>query len=727
MDIEKILSGIAVLIIAILIGFNTFGQSYKYPNIQPKPAIDYYYGEKVVDEFRNLEDTNDRATLKWYKDQKKFFDEIFNNIPQRDSIKAEIIKYNLNENISVSYPQIFGNQLFYVKYHYNENYEELILRNSLEGSEKVLLSTESLNSENKTYEINYLRPSHAARYIAYGISSNGSEIAILKVYDIENNNHLPIEIKGALVAKPTWLPDDRGFLYKQLKEPNLKSGDDGFYEDRKIKLHLLGTNTEEDPIVFSRLLTSQVDLERIDIPQAYTYKSSDKIFIAVNKGSEQHRTLYMASIKEVLTKKPQDINWKELFSNEDKLKLFTVKDHWLYSCLLNTSGKNIIHKMNLNKQTDNSIIYEGKEDSSIQEIGTSKNFLFMISSTMGRDELVAINNSGEQRYIDVDGKLYYISTYTHSDSVLFGIASWKKHFNIDLYAAKTDSIYETNLLPQYKNTLSDSLVVKEIDVKGHDGELIPLTVIYKKGIQFNGQNPTIIYAYGAYGYSIDPYFDTSFFPWYDRGGIYAVAHVRGGGEKGERWYKAGFKATKENSWKDLISCAEFLLKSNYTSSDHLAAYGSSAGAITIGKAITERPQLFKAAGITVGALNIIRMENTGNTSNVPEFGTVKDSLEFQYLYEMDVYHHIEKRVKYPAFLFTASLNDPRLEAWQPGKVVAKLQTSKAQNNIVLFRVQESGGHSGSSFQDYSEEMADTFSFFFWQLGHPDFINVTNLK
>jgi len=210
-----------------------------------------------------------------------------------------------------------------------------------------------------------------------------------------------------------------------------------------------------------------------------------------------------------------------------------------------------------------------------------------------------------------------------------------------------------------------------------------------------------------------PEFSRNRLAWFAHGGIYAVAHVRGGGEKGDKWYKGGFKATKPNSWKDLIACAEFLIKNKYSSSPKLAIIGGSAGGITIGRAITEQPGLFKAAVIYAGTLNPVRMENSFNTSTVTEYGTVKDSLEFQYLYNMDPYLHIREGITYPSVLFTAGLNDARVAPWQPGKAIAKMQQVSKGNNIVLFRV------AGTGHFDYPSD-ADVYSFLFWQLGNPDF-------
>jgi prolyl oligopeptidase len=206
------------------------------------------------------------------------------------------------------------------------------------------------------------------------------------------------------------------------------------------------------------------------------------------------------------------------------------------------------------------------------------------------------------------------------------------------------------------------------------------------------------------------------------GGIYAVAHVRGGGALGDTWRLAGYKTTKPNTWKDLIAVTEYLHTQSYSSPEKTAIMGGSAGGILIGRAMTDRPDLFKAALPLVGAMNNVRMELSPNgPTNTPEFGTVKDSVEFFALLEMDSYQHIKDGVQYPATLITAGMNDPRVIAWQPGKFAARLQAANASDNPILFLVDYKAGHGiGNTKTKNWEDMADYLSFAFWQTGHPGY-------
>jgi prolyl oligopeptidase len=253
--------------------------------------------------------------------------------------------------------------------------------------------------------------------------------------------------------------------------------------------------------------------------------------------------------------------------------------------------------------------------------------------------------------------------------------------------------------------------------------MVPLSIVYDKTkLNKDGSNICYLDGYGAYGISTNPFFNTYMLPMLKRGVVYAYAHVRGGGEKGDDWYKAGWKKTKPNTWKDFIACGEYLVNNGYTSKEKLAGTGTSAGGILIGRAITERPDLFKVAIPQVGSLNTVRAELSPNGPvNVPEFGTVKIEEEYRALKEMDSYLHLTPGVKYPATLITTGFNDPRVISWIPGKFAGKMQSLSTSENPVLLHVDYSTGHfGGETMSDYFKNLSDIYSFILWQCGDPDF-------
>ena len=247
--------------------------------------------------------------------------------------------------------------------------------------------------------------------------------------------------------------------------------------------------------------------------------------------------------------------------------------------------------------------------------------------------------------------------------------------------------------------------------------MIPLSIVHKKGIPLDGSNSCILEGYGAYGSTLDPIFRPTWLAFLERGGVIAIAHVRGGGEYGEDWHLAGKEKTKPNTWKDFIACAEYLIKEKYTSAEHLAGQGGSAGGILIGNSIVDRPDLFGAAIDQVGDNNALRFEITSNgVPNIPEFGSVKTEEGFKALLAMDAYNKVKDGVKYPAVLLTTGINDPRVEPWMSAKMAARLQAATNSGKPVLLRVDYDAGHGfGSTKRQQNEQRADMYAFLFQQL------------
>jgi prolyl oligopeptidase len=264
---------------------------------------------------------------------------------------------------------------------------------------------------------------------------------------------------------------------------------------------------------------------------------------------------------------------------------------------------------------------------------------------------------------------------------------------------------------------------REVKVVGHDGTLVPLSIVMRKGTPLDGTHPTLLSSYGAYGGfgTASPYFDPTLLAWIERGGIHAVAHPRGGGEYGEEWHRDGMKLTKLNTVFDTIACAQYLVERAYASPKTLAIEGASAGGITVGGAINWRPDLFAAAIVHAGISDALRAEFSANGPvNVPEFGSVKDLQGFRGLHAMSPYAHVRAGAAYPAVLLEAGWNDPRVDAWQSGKMAARLQAATASGKPVLLRVDFDSGHFGGTREQSERLLADEWAFLLWQFGDPEF-------
>ncbi|MGL4630268.1 MAG: prolyl oligopeptidase family serine peptidase, partial [Leadbetterella sp.] len=311
---------------------------------------------------------------------------------------------------------------------------------------------------------------------------------------------------------------------------------------------------------------------------------------------------------------------------------------------------------------------------------------------------------------------------SESNIVYINLSSWKQpntefKLNVDTEKFTTSEFDKQPVLPKEL----ENLVIKEIEVKAHDGKMIPLSIIHKKELQFDGKTTCLLTGYGAYGNGLKAVYNNMKISLAMDNVIIAIAHVRGGDERGQDWYKGGYKTTKPNTWKDFISCAEYLIAKKYTSSDKLFGEGTSAGGILISRAITERPDLFAAAICNVGCANAMRFEFSSNgQGNIPEFGTVKDKVECEALFEMDGLQHVVKNTKYPAVIGIGGWNDPRVPVWQPGKFIAALQNANISSKPTVLKINYDNGHFNENKAVTHANFADMYAFVLWQCGHPNF-------
>jgi prolyl oligopeptidase len=360
---------------------------------------------------------------------------------------------------------------------------------------------------------------------------------------------------------------------------------------------------------------------------------------------------------------------------------------------------------------------------SITALAKSRHFLFVVYSNGVVDRVVRYDPAtGKSAGVPLpgSGSVDVSCPDWRTDRCIISITSWIRPKTLYDYDAATGDFRKSIFNSDVSYPGFENLVTEEVEVPGHDGVMIPLSIIHKKGIPRDGSNCCILEGYGAYGISYTPAFSVRRSIAL-RGVVVAYAHPRGGSEKGEEWYRGGYKTTKPNTWKDFISCAEYLVAKGYTSPAKLGGVGTSAGGILISRAITDRPDLFGAAICNVGCANAMRMEFTPNgPANIPEFGTVKDPVECRALYEMDGVQHVRKGVRYPAVMCVCGWNDPRVSPWEPGKFAAALQAASSSGKPVLLKVNYDNGHFTEEKIVTFENFAGQFAFLLWQTGHPDF-------
>jgi prolyl oligopeptidase len=717
------------LLLPVLIAMPCHAQ-LNYPPTKTVDAADTYFGKTYPDPYRWLENMRDKDVEVWFKAQAELTDGLLAKIPGRDALVQEWLALDKLKPAVYSAIAYENGRVFYKKTLAGENVGKLYFRQGWEGDEKLLFDPATYKTRlpvqaGMTTTIQSIVPSWDGKYVAMGLSTGGAEWSEVRVLDVDRRTLL-LEIIYPSLGAYGWLRDSKSFFYDSPKVTDIKSLE--ILLNRRTKMHKLGTDIAADTEVFSNESYPELGITAKEGPCAFIDESYPDYIIGFVGTAQREMRLFYAPISELKHKK---IKWDHLCERSDNLVSGWGFSGWqfhgdyVYAISHTGAPKYKIVRTNV-KHPDwehaETVIPEMTD--TIQSIAKSKHYLLVVYSdgivsrlvkynpTTGRTMEVKLPKSGTVDVSCPDWK---------TDRCLVNISSWTSPETIYDFDAQKDtftkSIFNTDVsYPDLENVVSE-----EVEVPGHDGTMIPLSIIHKKGIPLDGSNSCILTGYGCYGFSLTP----SFYMWghsiETHGVVLAVAHVRGGGEKGEAWHQAGFKTTKPNTWKDFISCAEYLVKQGYTSPQKLAGTGTSGGGILISRAITERPDLFAAALCDVGCANAMRMETAPNgPANTLEFGTVKDPVECQALFEMDGVQHVQKGVKYPAVMGVGGWNDPRVLAWEPGKFVAALQAATTSEKPVLMKVNYDDGHFSEEKNVIFKNIADQYAFLLWQTGHKDF-------
>jgi prolyl oligopeptidase len=721
---------IFILFIYLLIGCN--GQKNKsnsnsesssnwtYPLTRIVDSSNTYWSVTYKDPYRWLENFKDSSVVKWFKKQAILTDSVMNRITGRDALKEEWKKLDNLQPPTYYLPDRENGRVFYQKRAPGEKVSKVYFREGMNGEEKLLF--DPLNYiKGKTLSVQQILPSFDGKKLIILYSENGAEVSTLRVMNIDTKSFLPDSIYP-MAGVSGWTFDNKSFLYGWLRTAD--NVDATARLNLKCKLHFLGKSVKDDIDFFSNESYPSLKIDPKVYPFAFLNRDSRK-YIVSGEGSVQNEfKFYYAQISEFNSGK---IQWKVLCTPADKLVrgIEFIGDK-VFAITYNDAKNYKLVCTDLNKPDwEHATTIAEEKNTTLESITHSKDFLYLTYSDGINRTLFKYNlKDGKTTEIKLpfEGNSSISSIDAETNDCLIDITSWNKPNMEYLYDAGTDKLSPSsfNKPPVYPDEYNN-LVVEETNVKGHDGVMIPLSIIYKNGLKKDGSNVCLMEGYGAYGISNTPYFSVMANSLAVKGVVIAIAHVRGGSEKGEEWYKAGYKTTKPNTWKDFISCAEYLISNGFTSSSRLAGTGTSAGGILISRSITERPDLFAAAICNVGVANAMRMEFYSNGPvNIPEFGTVKDSVECKALYEMDGMQHVVKGTKYPAVICVGGWNDPRVVAWQPGKYAAALQIASSSGKPVFMKVNYDNGHFTEDRDVTYANFADQFAFVLWQCGHPDF-------
>lgn len=712
------------LILTFLFSMKATSQ-WKYPPTLTSDSIEVYFGDTIRDSYQWLEDLKNPVVEKWFKDQSVYTIDVLSKIPNRQTLVDEMLE--LDKFKAVKYYSITERNgvYFFNKRLPGEDKGKLYYRIGKDGQDQLLFDVDEYQ-EGKSYNLSSWIVSDNGNIIMLSITESGKEIPFIKIMDAETKNIYPLEIENSYAFG--WLKDsDDTFMYLKLKGGDVHEMESKM--NSEVYIHKLGDEVSNDRLVLSKEHDPSLNIKSEEYPYIAWYDNSNYM-IAGKSSVDNNNEYYYAPYSQIFDEK---IDWKLLCTKEDEITGFVANKDMIYLLSSKNASNFKITETDLkNPDVSNAnVIFEGN-DKKIESISTTKDYLIIQQIYNGIESSFTKMNysSGITEPIDLPLKgntsISALSSFNNDCSVWN--SNWTTPSNLYFLNVENNNFSNGPFHVDYNIAGSENIVSEEIEIPSHDGVMVPLSIIYDKTkFSKDGSNICFIEGYGSYGISSDPYFNTYMLPLLQRGMVYAVAHVRGGSEKGDEWHKAGQKLTKPNTWKDFIACSQYLVDNKYTSKDRLAGSGTSAGGILIGRAMTERPDLFKVAIPKVGSMNTIRGEFSPNgPANIPEFGTVEIEEEYYALKEMDSYEHLVKGEKYPATLITTGYNDPRVISWIPGKFAARLQEYNASDNPVLLDVDYSTGHfGGETMTEYFKNLSNIYGFIMWQCGDPDFQPVSN--
>jgi prolyl oligopeptidase len=689
------------------------------PDAKRVPVTDTYFGTAVTDPYRWMEAGGPefQAFLKAHNDRTRA---VLDAIPGRAAFASRLLALSETSNVSSGVVSRHG-AYFYEKLPPGANSTKLFVRSGIGGAERVLVDPDAMTGPRQA--ISYFSVSNDGTRVAYGLSAGGSENATVHVIDVASGTTLPDSSDRADFGVTAWTDDGKAFFYMKRQEVPAGASPLAKYLNVRSYRHVVGESGASDVAVFGAGVNPGVTVPATSFGAIGVSPETPFLGGVVINGVERFVTVYSAP-KSALAN-PATIPWQLVIRPEDKVVNAAFHGNTVYALTAKDAPRFKLVKFDLPggtiaKATD--VLPPSARV--IDDVANASDALYVLSREDGLGRITRIGYDGTVREVPLplNGSITGLAAEYDRPGFIAQLTSWTETPLWYAYDAKTNAVVDTKLDPPSPVDFS-TIVAEEVKVPAADGSAIPLSIVHRRTIKLDGSNPTLLYAYGSYGISSNPTFSASRMAWLEQGGIYAVAHVRGGGEYGEEWHLAGKGANKPKTISDFVDCAKWLIAKGYTSSPKLGARGGSAGGITMGGAITEAPQLFAAILDEIPVSDQLRIETTPNgPPNVPEFGSVTTEAGFKNLFATSAIHHVVKGGKYPAVMLTTGINDPRVDPWQAAKMAATLQDASASGKPILLRVDYEGGHGliGGGRAQAVALTADEYSFLLWQFGVPAF-------
>jgi prolyl oligopeptidase len=677
--------------------------SIKYPVTKKVDTVDTYFGTKVPDPYRWLENDKSEETAAWVKAENTVTFDYLSKIPFREKMKERLTKIWNFPKYGIPFKQ--GKHYFFYKNDGMQNQSVLYIQDGLDGAPRMFLDPNKLSADG-TIALAELSVSNDGKYLGYMTSKGGSDWNEAYVMDVESGKLLSDHIIWIKFSGIAWQGD--GFYYSRFEEPAKGKELSGMNKNHKIYYHKVGTLQSADKLVYENTAypdrnygaQTTEDENFLIMSETETTSGNGLYYKDLKKGDKDFKQLT----------KGFDFDYNVIDDVDGKFLMLTNDNAPTYKLVLmdptNPAKENWKTIIPEKPEVLQSVSYlGGKLIAEYIKDACSKAYIYTLDGKLqGEVQFPGIGTGGGFSGKKDDNTAFYsFTSFTFPSTI----------YKFDINANKSTVYHKSDI--DFK---TDDYETKQVFYTSKDGTKIPMFLVYKKGLVLNGQNPTLLYGYGGFNISLTPNFSISRLLFLENGGVYAMANIRGGGEYGEAWHKAGMVLNKQNVFDDFIAAAEYLIKEKYTSSEKLAVQGGSNGGLLIGAVMTQRPELFKVAIPQVGVMDMLRYQKfTIGRGWSSDYGLSDDSTQFKYLYKYSPLHNIKDGVKYPATLVMTADHDDRVVPAHSFKFIATLQAKQAGTNPVLVRIDTMAGHgAGKPTAKSIEEVTDMMSFIMFNLG-----------
>jgi prolyl oligopeptidase len=680
------------------------------PMAARRAVADTYHGVAVADDYRWLEDGTSDETQRWTRAQDAYTRAYIGALPHREAVRQRVTELMHASSVAYGAVQQSGGTYFAVKQQPPKQQLFLVTVGDLDdsGSETVVVDPNEIDPTGRT-AIDFFDPSPDGSLVAVCLSQDGTEDGVLHVYDVGSRETVGVPVPRVRWGSLAWRADGSGFWYTRLPRPGERPERDlDFYQE-----------------IWFHELNGSVDDDRRDLAGRF---ADDKIAQSTLKVSPDGRWVMDLAERgdgrefELFVRPQRDgADWSRIAGLDDKCVAaqFGWDDElWLLSLKDAPHGEILRLRLGPSPSIDDAVCVVPSSDATIEDLAVTRSRVWVADVVGGPSQVRVFDHGGQQLDtlsvppVSAVGGLRRIGetdVVCANESFTQPRAWWR--------AGETDLQPSRTALASVCPVDFSGIEVLRETVTSLDGTRVPVSIVQRRGTVRDGSNPTVLSGYGGYGISIKPTFDPSRMLWLEQGGILALANIRGGGEYGDEWHRAGALAHKQNVFDDFAACAWHLVETGVCASDRLVMMGGSNGGLLMGAMVTQHPELARVVVAHVPVLDMLRVELHPNGAyNVTEFGTVTDPELFRVLHAYSPYHNVADGIAYPAVLLTAGEFDPRVDPYHAKKMAASLQASTASGEPVLLRI-ESGGHGlTSSLDQRIEEMTDVYAFIFDRLG-----------